>query len=250
MFNRSHSRIAGLDGCKAGWFYILLDADSDAVDFGVIDSVAALFEKQSISRLWLDMALGFSDQPQGRDCEKAARKMLRVQGVSRAASVFNPPSRQALYCESYEEANAVNKRAVGKGLSKQAWFIVPKMRELDELLQRQPELKPRMDECHPEVAFTALNAMQPMRFNKKTDAGYAERLAILSRYYPNASTIIDAALVTYPRKVLVRDDVVDAFVVAISAKMCGMNLSCLPEQAEYDPLGIQMRMVYWQDTSV
>tara|TARA_B100000809_G_scaffold248929_1_gene279559 strand:- start:1369 stop:2115 length:747 start_codon:yes stop_codon:yes gene_type:complete len=245
MILPSISWVAGLDGCKAGWFYILLEQDGDAIDFGVVDCVATLFKQQSISRLWLDMALGFCDDIEGRACEKAARKMLRAKGVSRAASVFNPPSRQALYCETYEQANALNKQVVGKGLSKQAWFIVPKMRELDGFLQQRPDLQSCVDECHPEVAFAALNALAPMRFNKKTAEGYAERLAILCRYYPKAECVINDALAAYPRKVLVRDDVVDAFVVAISAKFSDTAVSCLPEQPQYDELGIGMRMVYW-----
>ena len=241
----SISRIAGLDGCRAGWFFILLEQDGDAVDFGVVDCVTSLFQQQSISRLWLDMPLGFSDDVEGRACEKAARKMLTTNGISRAASVFNPPSRKALYCQTYEQANALNKQVVGKGLSKQAWFIVPKMRELDGFLQRRPDLKDCVNECHPEVAFTALNALVPMRCNKKTPEGYAERLAILRRYYPTAECIINDALALYPRKVLMRDDVVDAFVVAISAKFSATEFSYLPEQPQYDELGICMRMVYW-----
>ena len=238
-------RIAGLDGCKAGWFYILLEQDGDAIEFGVVDTVATLFERHAIERLWLDMALGFSDDVEGRACDKAARKMLRADGISRAASVFNPPSRQALYCRTYEQANALNKKVVGKGLSKQAWFIVPKMRELDGLLQQQPELKNCINECHPEIAFTALNSLIPMRFNKKTPEGYAERLAILRNYYPCADRVIDAALAAYPRKVLMRDDVVDAFVVAISAKFGAAKVSYLPVLPKYDDLGICMAMVYW-----
>ncbi len=242
----SASRIAGLDGCKAGWFYILLEQDGDTVDFGVIDCVARLVQQQPMSRLWVDMALGFSDNRDGRACEKAARNMLRHKGISRAASVFNPPSRQALYCQTYEQANALNKQVVGKGLSKQAWCIVPKMRELDGLLQRRPDLIDSVNECHPEVAFTALNAMVPMGWHKKTPEGYAERLTILRRYYPNAEGIIHNALASYPRNQVMRDDVVDAFIVAISAKFSTTKISYLPDQPQHDALGIPMTMVYWQ----
>mgnify|MGYP006132476643 CR=1 FL=1 len=45
-------------------------------------------------------------------CDVLARKMLNAHGRRRASSVFNPPSRQALSCSSYEQANASNKALI------------------------------------------------------------------------------------------------------------------------------------------
>ncbi len=240
--------IAGVDGCKLGWFYVLMDANSDELEFAVIDKIESLVQKPHVDRIWVDMAIGLTDAQHGRQCEALARKMLRNAGVSRASSVFNPPSRQALYCDSYEQANALNKNIVSKGLSKQAWFIVPKMREIDVLLQTKPQFRQALSECHPEIAFTALNNGMPMQFNKKTRAGFDERLQILQHYYPTAEQVITAATQTYRRKDVAIDDIVDAFIIAIAAKNSGNNVSSLPEHMEYDETGIAMRMLYWNGT--
>ncbi len=74
-----------------------------------------------------------------------------------------------------------------RGVSIQAFGIFPKIREIDVLLREQPDLRERVIESHPEVAFMRLNGGQPMSLPKKikgtvNPAGMEERKALLCRH--------------------------------------------------------------------
>jgi predicted RNase H-like nuclease len=49
--------------------------------------------------------------------------------------------------------------------------LLPKIKQVDELLVRTPELASRVREVHAEVCFTLWNGEQPMRFSKSTSEG-------------------------------------------------------------------------------
>jgi predicted RNase H-like nuclease len=73
-----------------------------------------------------------------------------------------------------------------RGVSIQAFGIFPNIREIDALLIARPELRRRVHESHPEMAFWRLNGGRAMILPKKikgavNPAGMAERKALLSR---------------------------------------------------------------------
>ena len=70
----------------------------------------------------------------------------------------------------------MSRRVCGRGISKQLFNILEKIRDVDRL--QSPRLQARLFEMHPELSFTML-AGAPMRSNKRTAAGRAERLAAL-----------------------------------------------------------------------
>lgn len=96
---------------------------------------------------------------------------------------------------------------------------------------------------HPEICFWALNGQQPMKFNKKTRAGYAERIVLLERFLPGATDIVEAALAQYPRTRVARDDIVDALAGATTAALSGA-LRTLPPDPATDEAGLPMEIVY------
>ncbi|RWF14112.1 DUF429 domain-containing protein, partial [Mesorhizobium sp.] len=74
-----------------------------------------------------------------------------------------------------------------RGVSIQAFGIFAKIREIDQLLIARPELRGRVFESHPEVAFCRLNGGTAMALPKKTKgavnpAGMEERKALLCRH--------------------------------------------------------------------
>lgn len=229
----------GLDGCRAGWFLVGLNEDLSG-SFGLLESIAELSRYLNDADLVLiDIPIGLPrGDPDERVCDKEARRLLG----RRASSVFAAPSRCALECAAYTEANAQNKDCTGRGLSRQSWAIVPKIREVDSYLRAEP-LRHRIREMHPEICFWALNGQNPMAFNKKTDAGYAERITLLERFLPAARNIVETALARYPRKQLATDDIVDALAGATTAALPS-TLKTLPEDPESDEAGLPMEMVY------
>ncbi|MEM9295813.1 MAG: DUF429 domain-containing protein, partial [Planctomycetota bacterium] len=126
----------GLDGCKAGW--VAASFDGQALAFRLFDSIEAWAadDDWQAPQTLIDMPIGLlsagcpGDPPYApgvRGCDAAARRLLGP----RRSSVFAAPSREALAAPDYPSANAANRAAIGKGLSKQAYYLIPKVREVD-----------------------------------------------------------------------------------------------------------------------
>ena len=145
---------------------------------------------------------------------------------------------------SYAEALLLNRQHTGRGISKQAWNITPKIGQIDRLLQACPELKTHLRECHPEVCFWALNGQRAMVFNKKTPAGHDERLRTLMSLLPQTQHIFEHAMQQYRRRTVASDDVIDAMVVALSARLGHNRLHLLPDNRPRDDTGLAMEIVY------
>ncbi|TNF99842.1 MAG: DUF429 domain-containing protein [Gammaproteobacteria bacterium] len=234
----------GVDGCKAGWFCVQLD-DAENWAFDIVPDAIGLGKLSHDARLVLiDIPIGLlSNGPVERACDKQARKLLG----KRASSVFPAPSRQTLNCNTYPEALEVNRATIGRGLSRQAWNIVPKIREIDMLITSTPSLPGVLRECHPEVCFWALNNQQAMQYNKKKEQGIHERLDVLEPYFSPCRELYDEALKTFLRKQLARDDIIDAMVAAVTAKYGVDQLMTIPGKPMQDNTGLPMEMVYWYE---
>lgn len=111
---------------------------------------------------------------------------------------------------SHAEASAANRRITGRGLSRQAWGIAAKIKEVDDSIT--PERQQWAFEVHPEVCFWALNGQRPMAYNKKTEAGRNERLNLLHTVFPD----IQQHLLNRPAGVG-KDDLLDAVAAAWTA---------------------------------
>jgi len=238
----------GADGCRGGWFYVMLNAEG-VRSYGVARDASALGEMCAGVRLALvDIPIGLKDSGEAeRECDRAARRVL---GRPRASSVFRAPARAALYPvadvggDDHAAACARNEAATGKRLTRQAYAICGKIREIDELLCARPELRNVICESHPEVCFWALNGGRATAHNKKRAAGRGERIAILEKYLPDAGAIFEAAAEAHSRKEVGRDDILDALVCAVTARFGLARLRALPAQPEVDARGLPMRILY------
>lgn len=230
----------GVDGCRAGWFMVGLD-EEDSNAFTLLHRIDELDAYLATAQcILIDIPIGLLRQEtQERACDKQARKIL---GRPRGSSVFAAPSRCALHCKTYQAANARNRACTGRGLSRQCFGILAKIREVDTYLETL-ERRRKIHEMHPEVCFWALNQNIAMRHNKKTLEGFAERLVVLTRYYRQAEAAIASALQHYPRSLLARDDIVDALVGAVTARH-GQALCRVPDNPAQDEKGLVMEIVY------
>lgn len=144
--------VVGLDGCRDGWVAVTLH-DGALQDIRVVATVSAAlaYAPRAVA---VDIPIGLLDGP--RDADAAARAAL----PGRAASVFSAPARSVV--DGYRAGEVVDHAAAsqrsrqrtGRGLSMQAWRLVPKIAEVDALLARSP--RPPLLEVHPEVAFATL----------------------------------------------------------------------------------------------
>jgi len=236
-------KFIGIDGCKDGWFCVSLDVD-ESWSFGVVPNAQLLAEMVShASSVLIDIPIGLLDTgTDERRCDKQGRKLL---GPKRCSSVFPAPARQTLQATSYDAAQQVNRDANGRGLSQQSWNIVPKIREIDNLLLSQTPLQGVVRECHPELCFWALNGRQAMQYNKKKEQGKQERLSILEKYFAPCHQLVAQAASQYLRRQLAYDDIIDAMVCAVTAKHGYNNYTTVPATPERDVHGLAMEMVYW-----
>lgn len=191
--------LAGVDGCKAGWIMVQrgpAGGPAASVHASFVDLLAALPADAVIA---VDMPIGLPDVSGkgGRGPEALVRPLLG----QRQSSVFSIPSRAAVHAETaafttVEAWHEAHRRASAvamatsnppRGVSIQAFGIFAKIREIDTLLASRPQLRGRVFESHPEVAFWRLNGGKAMALPKKikgavNPAGMEERRELLSRH--------------------------------------------------------------------
>ncbi|MGA1498663.1 MAG: DUF429 domain-containing protein, partial [Steroidobacteraceae bacterium] len=202
--------LAGIDGCPAGWV-AAIQADTEVelrLASRLKDLVAGLPAR---SLLAIDMPIGLPEAGP-RECDVLARRRL---GAARGASVFAAPVRAALNARDYATALARHRRADGRGLSRQAFNILPKIREVDRLLASRPNLRRRMIEVHPESSFAQWNGGAPIPAGKKTREGRQQRSHLVDTRWPG---LREAFLALTLRREVAEDDILDAFAALWSAE--------------------------------
>ena len=224
--------VAGADACRGGWCVVTLPVEGDAT-VEVVDrftKVATRQAKGQLGAVGVDIPIGLSDGPP-RQCDIEARALLG----DRRSSVFPAPVRSVLGARSFEQALSRSRSAGGVGLSKQSWNLVPKVGEVDRLLD--PTRQGSIFECHPEAAFAAVHGV-PMAHPKKGRPGRDERLATLRPHVPG----IDA-LVAKPPSGAAVDDVLDAAVVALTARAVLAGKARRLGERRHDAKGLVMEIV-------
>lgn len=181
----------------------------------------------------VDMPIGLPDSgARGADAE--ARALLG----SRRNSVFLGFRRPLLGHDDYRAANAWAK-ADGAGLSKQAWNLLPKIRELDELMT--PARQDRVRETHPELAFMAMTGA-PMARPKRDPMGLlARRDAVIAAGFEE----IDQWMMALERRRAKPDDLLDACALCHSAARIARGEGRrVPQDPPMDAKGLRMEIWY------
>jgi len=167
--------VLGVDGCLNAWVGALLTVDG--IDVLVAGDIAGLVDeargrRPALRVVAIDMPIGLPDAgPRGTDIR--ARERLPV---GRKSSVFPTPSRAATAESTYLEANAANRAALGKGLSQQAFRLIPKILQVDRYVRSGPPVT--VLEAHPEVSFAEIDPVCVIP-SKLTTAGAATRRVAL-----------------------------------------------------------------------
>jgi predicted RNase H-like nuclease len=202
--------LRGVDGCRAGWLCVELQQQERLVRVRLCHSAAELFEGAEPAVTAIDMPIGLGENGP-RPCDQAARRFLRQRG----SSVFPAPVRAVLTATTYEQACELSLAAQGRKLSKQSYFLLPKIRELDGVLRADPLLAAAVVEAHPEVCFARWNGDTPMLHAKKTAAGRAERLALVEGHFPGAASRVRGRFL---KREVADDDILDALATLHTAR--------------------------------
>ncbi len=144
-----------------------------------------------------------------------------------------------LGARTYDEACDLSRRAGGRGVSKQLFNIVPKVREVDRM--QSPWLQARLFEMHPELSFTVL-AGAPMRSNKRTAEGRAQRVSALRTAFGEVDLLV-SLLDGPPPAGAKRDDVLDAMVGAWTARRYVAGAHLTVGGGELDERGLRMEII-------
>jgi len=177
----------------------------------------------------IDIPIGLTNEGP-RACDRHARRHLGA----RASSVFPAPIRPLIAVREYVEANRLSRELQQRGVSKQAWAIVPKIVQVDRLLQRHHELRGRVYEVHPEVSFAAWNR-SPLPASKHDARGLAAREALVTSHF--------GPLPPVPRGAS-EDDLLDAFAALWSAERIARGEHSVLGDGHADVTGLPMRIVY------
>ncbi|NMJ77356.1 DUF429 domain-containing protein [Nanohaloarchaea archaeon] len=206
----------GVDGTNQGWVIAEYRDRSWEISF------EQNLEDTEDETLIIDIPIGLPKN-KVRECDSKARDLLSPQ---RHYSVFNCPTREAVYAETYNQACDINEAKTGKKISKQSWNITPKIREADKQAQKGKNL----EEGHPEVFFKALKK-NSVKNSKNSKQGLKDRKKVLKKYGDiSALDGFDAENVT-------EDDIVDAMVLALGDKL---DLETVPENPGEDEKGLKM----------
>ena len=161
--------------------------------------------------------------------------------------VLRDVPRLALAVAAHAGIMAASQRHCGRGVSKPAFYLLPKIREAERLLRSSPKRYAGWLETHPELCFCALNGGIPMGDNKKTDAGYRQRLLLLERQISRnmLEDMLSRLASESLRSHCTRDDMIDALVCGVVATLDADRRACLPQHGEeYDAVGLPMRICY------
>lgn len=228
--------VAGVDGCPAGWVVATIAARphprgaSGVEVVAGIDEVIARVDDGTLDLVGLDLPVGLPDAGP-RVCDLEARRRLGP----RRSSVFPAPVRPVLATTTYPEALAAHRAADGRGLSRQAWHLLPKLREVDAAVT--PAHQDRIVEAHPELAFARL-AGAPLDTVKRRAEGRAERLALLLPHVPDAAN----HLAPVPRGARA-DDVLDALALAVLMRAHRLGRAEVLGDGTTDATGLVMAIV-------
>lgn len=194
----------GVDGARGGWVGVRWDGEELSCLFEA--SLADLVDAAGpIAMAAVDMPIALVVEGT-REAEDLARRVLGP----RRSSLFQSPCLGALDFadDDYAGANAWSKATVGRGLSKQAWFLVPKIREV-RAVAASSEVPIR--EAMPELSFRAMLG-DVVPHPKTTWSGQALRRRLLADHG------LDLPDDPGPAGRVAPDDLLDAAALAWSAR--------------------------------
>ena len=227
--------VAGVDAAKGGWVMAVTATDAGSpVEFSLWPSFADLWADaryQGLLAVGVDMPIGLP----GEDLRRSDIEARELLGPRRSSLFWTPPL-CVLNAADHAEANHRARAHTGRGLSIQAFHLLPKVREVRAVLTPEDlatHSQPQAAEVHPETSFAVL-AGRPMNTPKRRQSGQTERLAVLVPEFPNLAEVPAS-----PAGATV-DDLLDATAAAWTARRMAADTAVCLGQGEADDTGYPM----------
>ena len=188
-FARSWGNTRGCGACewrgwtalRGGWVVVtspITGGPSTVECVAGLDQLIERVRTGEVRAAGIDMPIGLPSRTR-----HTSDGQLRVHLGARRSSIFPTPHRVVLDAVDYRDALARARDATGVGLSKQAWNLVGKIRELDALMTRSCNARQRSG---PESSFAEL-AGKPLVRGKTTREGREERTRLLLHSFPDVA---------------------------------------------------------------
>jgi predicted RNase H-like nuclease len=225
-----YSIVAGVTPCAPGW--LVASAKLHGSTFApeeprVIPTFAeVLDERPSFSVIAVNAPIGYAQETQvgGRTCDRLARGLLGRRG----STVHSAPTRATLE----EDAPVVDDR-----LDAVTNILLRRYREV--AAEMAPFRQRTVYEVHPELSFFQINGDEPLRWSKKTEAGWEERAELLKRRVPGVERILETELADVPFAHLL-----DAAAMLWTARRIFARAAVrIPTDPEWDDQGLRMELV-------
>jgi predicted RNase H-like nuclease len=228
--NLPYSVVAGVTPCATGW--LVASAKLHGATFApelprVLASFAdVLDERPSFSVVALNAPVGYVDDTKlgGRTCDRMARALLGRRG----STVHNAPTRATLEEVDVEDEDHLD--AITNVLLRRYREVAAEM---------APYRQRTVFEVHPELSFFQINGDVPLRWSKKTEAGWQERNDLLKKRVPGSERILEAEIDGVPTTHLL--DV--AAMVWTARRIFARAGTRLPSDPEWDERGLRMEFV-------
>ena len=217
--------VAGIDGARHGWVACTVNLTSSTVTFRQAPSLGALWDERWVA-VGIDMPLGLPARER-RSADTDARRILGT----RHSTLFATPLHATLAADTYPDALARSRAAGDRGLSKQAFNLLPRIREVRRWLEGP---RPHVHEVHPETSFTVMNRGTPL-VAKTTNDGRRQRRGLLAAWIPALPGDLDAAAVPVI-------DALDAAAAAWTAARVSAGTHLVLGDDGVDPDGYRLTM--------
>jgi predicted RNase H-like nuclease len=247
MVDATADWVCGIDGCKAGWIAVSHPAGDLAAAkiavFGSFSDICVHLPRGAL--IGVDMPVGLPDHVEagGRAPDRAARLVLGP----RRSSVFSVPSRAAVYAfaDGYPRACTVARATSSPSWapSKQAFWLFPRIQQVDLALRADGDLAARVFEIHPEVAFRMMQGSPLQEPKKKHGRCHADGLNVRKQLLRNQG-FPDAIVDHEPPRGAGLDDLLDACAVAWSVtRIKNGQAAVFPDRPGSDSAGL--RVAIW-----
>jgi len=231
--------VAGVDGCRGGWIAVLAPLSGGLAEARLHRTFAEVLETEA-RIIAIDVPIGLPERAikGGRQACNEARSRLGA----RQSSVFSVPARSVLKARSYEDACAINLENSDppRKIAKQTFNILARIAEVDALMT--PALQARVFECHPELAFWAMNRERPLIQPKKVKSRpYEEGMQLRRHLLAKAGLEIPEPPAPVAGINFGEDDLLDACACAVTARRIAAGAARrLPADPPCDARGLYM----------
>jgi len=231
--------VAGVDGCRGGWIAVFAPISGSGCEARLFGNFGEVLLSKALL-IAIDVPIGLPEIAirGGRVACNEARSRLGA----RQSSVFSVPARAALAAKTYPEACAINLENSDppRKIAKQTYNILARIAEVDALMT--PALEGRVFECHPELAFWAMNDQSSLAVPKKVRSRpYPEGMALRRRLLSKAGLEVPRPPVAAPGISFGEDDLLDACACAVAARRIALGRALtLPADPPRDAKGLRM----------